>query len=386
MSHGDGSIFKTVDNRGRKRWKVEVTIGYDKDGRRKRTRKTARSHSDAVRIRKELVRDRDELGMSFEKKTLDQFALWWIREVRARQVKPSTASDYEHRYRKTISPFLGRRTLGDISVADVVDWSQDLEDRYAPASVNGSLRVLKMVLRAATDMGYCRKNVAASVPGVPKRAKSSAQPKTWNESQVAFAVQSAEEHWFGPAVVLGVVLGMRKGEVIALKWSDVDLESNQLHIRRSRREVPIYGPDGAGHLQAVEGPPKTPSSVRSFPIPAEAASFLMRLSLASPAYPFDLDERYVVSKSSGESAMTNSVFKAGFEGFCRANSLPKIRFHELRHIAAKMAIQNGARIESVSQALGHSRIDTTKAIYAPSVQALNAEFAEANFGKLFGTS
>ena len=63
MAHGEGSIFKTKDSKGRARWKVEVTIGHKPDGTRLRTRRTAKTHAEALQIRRQLVTDRDEVGL-----------------------------------------------------------------------------------------------------------------------------------------------------------------------------------------------------------------------------------------------------------------------------------------------------------------------------------
>ena len=107
MAHGEGSIFKTKDSKGRARWKVEVTIGHKPDGTRLRTRRTAKTHAEALQIRRQLVTDRDEYELSFDNPTLNDFALWWIRDVRALRVKHSTAYGYEYRYRKMIAPTFG---------------------------------------------------------------------------------------------------------------------------------------------------------------------------------------------------------------------------------------------------------------------------------------
>lgn len=387
MTHGDGSIFKSVAPNGKTRWKVEVTIGHNQDGTRRRTRRTATSYAHALKLRRQLVTDRDDYTLSFENPTLDSFALWWIREVRAKRVKGATAADYEHRYRKTISPYLGNRRVSDIRAHDVTAWMTALGDDYSTSSINGSLRVLKMVLGGAVDHDHCRANAASSISPIrrPERPRDGLEGP-WDASEARRAVEAAKRHGFGVAIVLGVVLGMRRGEILALRWGDVGFNQQGIRVHRSLRESVRYQADGRGLMVTEEGGPKTPASRRIIPLSEEITQFLFDRMSLSPGAPFDTDHRYVLSVGDGCSPMTTGRFRRGFASFVKYADLRPVRFHDLRHTAATVALENGVRIESVSQALGHSRIDTTKAIYAPFVNGLNSEFTGSNFSNMFITN
>jgi integrase len=378
MTYGEGSIFKSKDSHGRTKWKVEVTTGHKPDGSRIRTRRTVGSYAAAVALRRQLVADRDEHDLSFENPTLDTFALWWIREVRALKVKPATASDYEYRYRKMISPTLGNVKLQELDSRRVSSWVNALLLSYAQDSVNGALGVLKMVMSAAVEDGYCRKNPAKSIPKVSMNTSGHSASATWSADEARRAAFAAEEHWFGLPIVLAVTLGLRKGEILALKWSDVDFQSEILHVRRSRREYPVFHADGSSHMETQESDPKTKSSKRSIPIGNKLTLSLWNHFIQVHGGPFGDDEAYLVTARNGVGPMTSTVLNRGFKSFLHDNKLPVVRFHSLRHTAATMALADGVRIESVSQALGHSRIDTTKAIYGLSVPGLNSEFSESN--------
>jgi hypothetical protein len=191
MSYGGGSIFKGKDAKGRTLWKVEVVIGHHPDGSRKRTRRTARSHADALKIRKQLMTDRDEYNLSFDNPTLDDFALWWIRDVRALKVKASTAADYEYRYRKMIAPTFGALRLNTVDSRGVSTWANNLLDSYSAESVNGALRVLKMVLGAAVEHGHLRTNPATSIPHVKSQRGSSRENPPWDVYERRRAIEAA---------------------------------------------------------------------------------------------------------------------------------------------------------------------------------------------------
>ena len=387
MTHGDGSVFKTVTSSGKTQWKVEVTIGHNPDGSRRRTRRTASSYAHALKLRRQLVADRDDYNLSFENPTLDSFALWWIREVRAKRVKEATAADYEHRYRKTISPFLGSRRVAEIRAHDITAWIGVLHDDYSVSSINGSLRVLKMLMGGAVDHGHCRNNPAHSISPIRK----SEWPRDdlngpWDAYEARMAVEAAKSHSFGVAIILGVVLGMRKGEILALRWGDVGFGQSSILVRRSLRESVRYDADGKGSMVIEEGDPKTLASRRVIPLAEDVKDFLFSCMAKSPGAPFDTDYRYVLTFGDGCVPMTNARFRRGFTSFMKQSKLRRVRFHDLRHTAATVALENGVRIESVSQALGHSRIDTTKSVYAPMVNGLNSEFTDSNFRNMFTTN
>ena len=383
MTHGEGSIFKTKDAKGRDRWRVEVTIGRKPDGTRIRTRRTAKTHAEAVRIRRHLVTDRDEYELRFDNPTLDDFALWWIRDVRALRVKPSTAYDYEYRYRKMIAPTFGSARLNKIDSRAVSGWTKELLGSYAQDSVNGALRVLKMVLGAAVQHGHLRTNPAASIPRVSSHRATSRDNPPWDIHESRRAIKASGDHWFGLAVRLALANGLRKGEIMGLKWGDIDFDANQIHICRSRREYLAYGDEGKSRLESNESTPKTRSSLRTIHIGESMHKVLWEASMNPPTGPFVSKWDYVLQNSKTGGPVSSTLFRKGFEDFLSRSGLRKVRFHDLRHSAAQTALASGVRLESVSQILGHSRIDITKAIYAPSVQSLNDEFAVLQQRHLF---
>ena len=384
MSYGEGSIFKGKDAKGRTLWKVEVPIGSYPNGSRKRTRRTAKTYAEATQIRRQLVTDRDEYDLTFDNPTLDAFALWWIREVRALKIKQATAADYEYRYRKMISPTLGFLTVDKIDTRSVATWTNILLKRYSSASVNGALRVLKMVLGAAVEHGHLRTNVASPVPRVSARGTRSEDNPPWDLHESQQAIATAQDHWFGVPVLLALVLGLRRGEILGLKWGDFDFDKSTVHIRRSRREFLAYDSDGKSHLETNETDPKTRSATRSLPISDPARALLWSAMCRPLSGPFGTDDLYVVGGNGSTEPMSSTVFRRGFDSFLKDSKLRRVRFHDLRHSCAQQTLAGGARIESVSQFLGHSRIDITKAIYAPSVQALSNEFSDANERQFFG--
>jgi len=282
-----------------------------------------------------------------------------------------------------IAPTFGPVRVNKIDSRAVSTWAKDLLGSYAQDSVNGALRVLKMLLRAAVEHGHLRTNPAASIPRVVSHRATSRDNPPWDIHESRRAIKASGDHWFGLAVRLALVHGLRKGEIMGLKWGDIDFDGNEIHIRRSRREYFAYGNDGVSRLELTESQPKTRSSMRTLRIGETMHEALWAASMVAENGPFVSDSDYVVENPKGGGPISSTLFKRGFEDFLRSNQLRKVRFHDLRHSAAQTALASGVRLESVSQTLGHSRIDITKAILAPSVQSLDNEFAQRQQRYLF---
>ena len=146
-----GSVFPFTNPSGKQVWKVEVIAGYRPDGSPRTIRRTAQSKREAEHLRITLLSDlRDGLLTERSSTRVRPFALWWIREVKAREIKPATAADYESRYRAYIDPTFGHRPLESVTALDITTWLGDLNAKnLSDATQNGALQILKMIFKAA---------------------------------------------------------------------------------------------------------------------------------------------------------------------------------------------------------------------------------------------
>jgi integrase len=163
-----------------------------------------------------------------------------------------------------------------------------------------------------------------------------------------------------------------------LKWSDIDLENGIIHIRRTLKEERTYNEAGFSKSKLATDDPKTIASARKLGISliVDAAIFRHRqfvLKAAELAGDRWVESDWLIPSAHGGPWNPNNASRQ-FKTFCKNNSIRVIRVHDMRHTAATDGLGNGARLEAVSQALGHSRIETTKSVYAPYVQPLIDEF------------
>src|SRR5581483_10505223 len=203
---------------------------------------------------------------------------------------------------------------------------------------------------------------------------------TWTSEQVSsFLAQSREDRLY-PLWLTAITTGMRRGEVLGLRWEDTDLEEGRVRVRRT-----VIATNDGVHFST----PKTSASRRSVPLPAETVAGLRTWKAQQARERLAWGEAYndfglVFSRENGEPFHPDVVSKT-FEKRGEKIKLPRIRFHDLRHTFATLALEAGVPAKVVSVILGHSSVAITLDVYSHSVPALE-EAATAKVASLiFGT-
>lgn len=383
-----GSIFTVKTSTGKVVYKVEVSLGTRADGSRRRMRRTAYSRSEATRLRNELVAQaqKGQLAEGGSEK-LDSFSYWFFHTVKVHQVRPATLGDYQDRYRHSVSPLLGNKKLRNISSRDIANWIKELSTKGAStASINGARQVLSMILKAAEEYGHIDKSPAKFV----SRHKKSIGEKTsvrqpWTQIEAQEVLEKTRDHLLELPLALAMTLGMRRSEILGLQWSDFDFGQGTLTIHRVRREVRTISDSGRATVSTITYPPKSASSRRQIPMGSVVqAAVLAQRQRQQRAGTFD-QVGWIFATRTGN-PLSPSRLSRLFREFLKKNGIRPIRFHDVRHTAVNLALEAGVRIEVVSQMVGHSRIDTTKSIYAPVVMAINSEYTEKMDDYLRGSS
>ena len=160
--------------------------------------------------------------------------------------------------------------------------------------------------------------------------------------------------------------GLRRGELLGLKWSDIDLEHGSLRVQRQIARI-----DG----EIVEGPLKTKNAYRTLPLSADAIDVLKTQKKKCG------NSQYVFPSPTGGPISPDSVLHMLHRVLKRAG-LPKVRFHDLRHTFATLALQNGVDIKTVSGMLGHFSAGFTLDTYAHVTTSAQKEAANTMGGVL----
>jgi integrase len=226
----------------------------------------------------------------------------------------------------------------------------------APKTVRHVHTTLRRALADAVDAKYLTWNPAAhaKAPKVPRNKK----PSAWTAQQVRSFLGHVEGDRLEALWILAATSGMRRGELLGLRWRDVDLDAGELHIRRTQVSY--------GKLR-VEKEPKTARSERPLPLPPSTVEALRahhrRQSTeklrAGAAY---TDDGFVFCDEIGLPLIPANVSTA-FGRHVKAAGLPRLTLHGLRHSYATVALEAGVDVLYVSELLGHASVSITMDVY-----------------------
>ncbi|MEX2375397.1 MAG: tyrosine-type recombinase/integrase [Dehalococcoidia bacterium] len=343
---GEGSITREGD-----RWVVRMWVGQH------RLKRTTRTQAEALVALDEIKRKAVTglpVGRYTVAETLDDFL---SHGQSSRGWAPSTYQSYESAARMHIRPVLGKRMLADLSVRDVQRlMSQMITNGHSGRYVAHVRGVLRAAIAHAMRSEIVHRNVAAlAAPPPVRRAEMRALSAT--EIRSLFAALEGER--LRPLIVTGATLGLRRGELMALRWSDVDLDAATLTVRRTGKRI------GKAY---VEGQPKSERSRRAISLPPAIVAMLRAHSAAIAAErlrlgPAWLDEDRVFPGEGGGPVGQTTIRKALDRGLTRAK-LSHIRVHDLRHTAATQLLAAGGSLRDAQEMLGHSSYSLTADTYA----------------------
>jgi integrase len=350
--HGEGSVYKRPDGR----WVGMVDLGWI-GGKRRRRAVYGRTKAEVIKQLDELRRTRDRgADLTARRLTVEQWMKEWLNEIKVHDgTRQSTLDRYGQVARTHIIPALGRKRIDRLTPGEVQSFVNGLANEVAASSVVKIHGVLRAALSDAERLDLVPRNVARAVR--PPRLSRVERP-VLTPDQAKEVLQQAADHRNEAIVVIALTLGMRRGEILGLRWSDVDLEERSLWIRQALQRVD-------GQLTMVE--PKTHRSRRALPLPAMVVPALERHRsrqakerlAAGPAWQ---DHGLIFTSVIGTPLDPRNVHH-WFCQFRASLGLEWLRFHDLRHACATFLLANGVDPRTVMDVLGHSTIRLTMDTY-----------------------
>ena len=375
-ANGQGSIFKGKTKSGKEIWFVEATIGYGANGKRKRTRRTCHTKTEALQLLNKLNAQRqDGLLNIITADTIKTFGEQWIQSKDGR-IRNTTGSDYLTRLYTYITPYLGSMKVIDLKPHHVQNWMVRLKDQeMSVRTINGARQVLLAMMKHAMRQGLVHMNPVALVDPYNLNQSKKTQVRTpWTLEEVSEVLDACWGHEkLECFLYLMLHTGVRPGEALGIRWEDVDFGNSQISITGTLKEHRQVSPDGKGTIQLIRNEPKTKSSKRVLPMSKALEDVLIRQEIRQST--FDQGKpKFVISTKNGTATSLSNLRKS-YCKFIKDNSLRYIRLHDIRHTVAFISLNHAkTSIEQTSQALGHTRIDTTKQIYAGNIPRYNHVF------------
>ncbi|PYE54062.1 tyrosine-type recombinase/integrase [Deinococcus yavapaiensis] len=275
----------------------------------------------------------------------------WL-AFKAREVRPTSLRSYTGTLLHLV-PHLGHVPLTDLTALHVEDAvSALLASGKSMKTVASALHTLRMALRQGVRWGALERNVAEQVRRLRTPA---ARLKVWTPWEARAFLDAAQGHRLYPLFALALSTGMRKGELLGVRWSDVNFERAELVVRGQL----VRGVSGAWEL----GEPKTPASRRTLPLAADMLEILRAHEREERAWHgTHTADAFVFRRSSGAFMDASNVSRV-FRMLTRRAGVPRLRFHDLRHTAASLMIRRGVSAKLVSDRLGHADVAFTLRVY-----------------------
>ncbi len=304
---------------------------------------------------------------------------WLASSVRLR-VRPRTADSYAETVERYIKPAIGRQPLAKLTPEHVARMLADLtvretkRGRLSPTTIRYAYTVLRIALGRALKSGKVLRNVATLVDP-PAKSTPEMHPPT--VEQVSQLLAATWDDRMGPLYVLAATSGLRQGETLALRWSDVDLEAATVTVRHTLER---------GTRALAE--PKTDRARRTVHISGSTVAVLRehrrgQLVERLAAGPRWRDAELVFTTRDGGPLHARNVL-AAYHAALEGAGLPRFRWHDLRHWWATAQLEAGEDLFIVSRALGHADITTTANIYAhltPAMLRRSADRMDAILGR-----
>lgn len=353
-ANGEGSIYKR--NTGRWAAQVYVTLA---NGGKKRVCVTDKTR-EGVKAKLQTITDRERLRLPYDEKdrTVAAYLDYWMREVQANRIRATTATTYKVMINKHINPVLGNHKLRNLSVPDLRRALNYLRERgCSERIVLECLRILSACLNCAMREELVFRNVAQIVE---KPKYTPKQNTIWTQEQATLFLGTVQNHPHYIAFLLFLIYGMRRGEVLGLRWSDIDFGGATIHVRQQIGRV-----NGAIVARDV----KTKNSSRELPLgPVVRAALLAHAyknGIAPPPFNPHIEfstQGTVVTSKVGTPLDPDNLTRC-FARLVKKSGLPRIKIHDTRHTAATILKDLDTPVKDAQSLLGHADPSTTLKIY-----------------------
>ncbi|TPE65923.1 tyrosine-type recombinase/integrase [Halalkalibacterium halodurans] len=363
------------DNAKTNKW--YYTINYKENGKYKK--KLKRGFKTKKEAEAAMVEAQDALNkgnyIEPSKELYKDFMNTWLNDKKT-NIQESTFSNYKYLVEKHILPVLGDIELRKITPRDIQSLYNNLKDQISDENIRKIHTVIKDSLNRAAKWEMILKNPATLVDA-PKVSKK--EIEVWDEEEIKMFLEASKDSRYYCAFLLALTTGMRQGEILGLRWKDIDVDNQTISV------VQTLSHSG----KKLKAGAKTDAGNRKISIDSNTLEQILKLRtkykqemLANrPIYE---DHDLVIRTSVGTPLSPRNLLRSFYSLIKKAEVKP-IRFHDLRHTHASLLLKQGVNPKIVSERLGHANVRITLDTYSHLLPNLQKETAE-QFGKLFYNS
>ncbi len=349
MAKKRGPNEGTITRRADGRWMGRLSLGYGPDGKRIRKTFYGKTYKEVLEKMNAARRDLDQgLRVATDRQTVAQFLTSWLEDTAKATLRPRTYASYQQVARLYLIPALGKRHLAKLDPQHVQAMLNAMVARgLSPRTAQYARAVLRKALNQALKWGKVPRNVAALVDA-PRVEQHDMRALTPDEARRF--LDAARGDRLEALYRVAVALGLRQGEILGLRWEDVDLDAGVLQVRKQAQRI-------GGMVQLVD--PKTRRSRRTINLPkatirqlkAHRARQAQERLLAGSRWQ---DHGLVFPSTIGTPLEARNLVTR-FKALLQQAGLPDIRFHDLRHSCASLLIAQGVPARVIMETWGTAR-------------------------------
>ena len=369
-ANGEGNIRKRKDGR----WEGRYTVGHDPEtGKAIIKNVLGKTQAEVKEKLKKAIEE--NVGIDYGKAKTYTVGGWlevWMENYAKIKLRPSTYKTSQGFLKNHVRPQIGSIPLADLTSLDLQRFYKHLLDGgrvdrieakkkpkgLAPKTVRNIHQMIGSAYNLAMEQNLVSKNPTqgCALPKVEHK-----EMKTLTADQLSAFFQEAKDSGVYELYYLDLATGLRRGELLGLKWTDVDFQHGALKIQRA-----ISRQNG----KVVEAPLKTKNAYRTLPLSADAIDVLAQQRRKTG------NSEWVFPSPTGGPMSPDSVLHMLHRVLKRAG-LPKVRFHDLRHTFATLALKSGVDVKTLSGALGHYSAGFTLNTYTHATAQMKQDAADA---------
>jgi integrase len=376
-SNGEGTLFQRKDER----WSAQAYVTLS-NGTKKRICITGRDHNIVkTKLREALAKEHRKIPYIEKNWTVGEYLDYWIQNIQQNNIRETTMSLYVIAINKHIKPTMGGHKLSSLSVQNVREAMNMLEKKGCPGPMRHKcLRILSACITCAMREDLVFRNVAQLVE---KPKYTPKETIIWTAEQAALFLQAVKEHPQYIAFLLLMTYGMRRGEVLGLRWCDIDFDNGFIHVRQQIDRI-------NGVIKARDL--KTKNSRRTPPLIDDVRNALIEcakkrsitITKFNPQLELTTQDTIVIS-GAGTPLDPKNLTRC-FHKLSDKLRLPRIKIHDMRHIAATLLKDAGTPVRDAQLILGHANSTTTMNIYQHGTSELQRAALSAVHERLFEKS
>jgi integrase len=369
-ANGEGNIRKRKDGR----WEGRYTVGHDPEtGKAIIKNVLGKTQTEVKEKLKKAIEE--NVGIDYGRAKTYTVGSWlevWMENYAKVKLRPSTFKTSQGFLKNHIKPQIGSIPLADLTSLDLQRFYKHLLDGgrvdrieakkkpkgLAPKTVRNIHQMIGSAYNLAMEQKLVTRNPTDGC-ALPKAEHKEMQ--TLHIEQLTSFLREAKDSGVFALYYIDLTTGLRRGELLGLKWSDIDLEKGDLRVQRQIGRI-----DG----KIIEMPLKTKNAYRTLPLSADAIDVLMQQRRKTG------NSEWVFPSPTGGPMSPDSVLHM-LQRVLKRAGLPRIRFHDLRHTFATMALQNGVDVKTLSGALGHYSAGFTLNTYTHATPQMKQDAADA---------